>query len=253
MAIARARLVDLSVARWYHCISRCVRRASLLGEGPVNRKAWIEHRLEELSQIFAVTVGGFAVLDNHLHVLVRLDPEAADGWSDEDVVRRRGQLIFRRDQARRVLPVSEQWVQDRLGHPAWVANARTQLKSLSVFMKCLKEPFARLANRQDKLRGAFFEERFKSIAIVDEEALLAIAVYIDLNPVAAGLARRRKPASILRSSNVWTTLRARAVSTTWPRLRTAAWPVRSQRAASRNRTGCARSRIGAGWTRRVQV
>ena len=189
MAIARARLVDLSVARWYHCISRCVRRASLLGEGPVNRKAWIENRLEELAQIFAVTVGGFAVLDNHLHVLARLDPEAADGWSDEDVVRRWGRLHPPRDQARRVLPVSEQWIQDRLGHPAWVANARTQLKSLSVFMKCLKEPLARLANRQDKMRGAFFEERFKSIAIVDEEALLAIAVYIDLNPVAAGLAQ----------------------------------------------------------------
>jgi len=30
-------------------------------------------------------------------------------------------------------------------------------------MKCLKEPLARLANRQDKARGAFFEERFKMI------------------------------------------------------------------------------------------
>jgi len=40
-------------------------------------------------------------------------------------------------------------------------------------MKCLKEPLARLANRQDKARGAFFEERFKSVAILDEESLLA--------------------------------------------------------------------------------
>ena len=53
-------------------------------------------------------------------------------------------------------------------------------------MKCLKEPLARLANHQDKARGAFFEGRFKSIAILDEEALLATSVYIDLNPVAAG-------------------------------------------------------------------
>ena len=52
-------------------------------------------------------------------------------------------------------------------------------------MKCLKEPLSRLANRQDKTRGAFFESRFKSVAIVDEESLLAISVYIDLNPVAA--------------------------------------------------------------------
>jgi len=42
-----------------------------------------------------------------------------------------------------------------------------------------------LANRQDKTRGTFFEGRFKSVAVVDEEALLKICVYIDLNPVAA--------------------------------------------------------------------
>ena len=38
---------------------------------------------------FALSVGGFAILDNHLHVLCRLDPDKAQGWSDEEVVRRR--------------------------------------------------------------------------------------------------------------------------------------------------------------------
>jgi hypothetical protein len=55
-------------------------------------------------------------------------------------------------------------------------------------MKCLKEPLARLANRQEQTRGAFFEGRFKSIAVLDEAALLATCAYIDLNPVAAGVA-----------------------------------------------------------------
>jgi hypothetical protein len=54
-------------------------------------------------------------------------------------------------------------------------------------MKCLKEPLARLANRQDGCSGAFFEGRFKSIAILDQESLLSVAAYIDLNPVAAGI------------------------------------------------------------------
>ena len=41
---------------------------------------------------------------------------------------------------------------------------------------------------QDNARGAFFEERFKSVAILDDESLLAVCAYIDLNPVAAGIA-----------------------------------------------------------------
>jgi hypothetical protein len=47
----------------------------LLGdaEGDDNRKEWIEQRLEELASIFAVSVGGFSIMDNYLHVLVSLD------------------------------------------------------------------------------------------------------------------------------------------------------------------------------------
>ena len=160
----------------------------MLGEGPFDRKEWIERRLEELANIFAVSVGGYSVMDNHLHVLVRLDPEVAGNWSDEDVVRRWGRLFPPRDKSRRPLPVSNDWIQWRLKDTKWVAKARQRLQSLSWFMKCLKEPLARLANRQDKTRGAFFEQRFKSVAILDEESLLATCTYIDLNPVAAGIA-----------------------------------------------------------------
>ena len=93
MAIARSQLIDTTGARWYHCISRSVRRAFLLGERPHDRKGWIENRLEELAQIFAIAVGGFSLMDNHLHVLLRLDQEVADGWSDEEVVRRWGTAV----------------------------------------------------------------------------------------------------------------------------------------------------------------
>jgi REP element-mobilizing transposase RayT len=186
MTIARAHLIDPAVTRWYHCLTRCVRRAFLLGEG--DRKVWIDNRLRELAEIFSIAVGGFSVMDNHLHVLVRLDPELAAGWSDEEVVRRWGRLVPPRDKKRQPLPVTKTWIDDRLKHPEWVATARARLQSLSWFMKCLKEPLARLANFQDKTRGFFFEGRFKSVAILDEESLLATCAYIDLNPVAAGIA-----------------------------------------------------------------
>ncbi len=187
MTIARAHLVDVATTRWYHCVTRCVRRAFLLAESPFDRKEWIDRRLEELAKIFAISVGGFSVMDNHLHLLVRLDPEIASGWTDEEVVRRWGRLFPPRDKSREPLAVTKAWVEWRLQDLAWVAEARKRLASLSWFMKCLKEPLARLANRQDETRGAFFEGRFKSVAILDEEALLATCAYIDLNPVAAGI------------------------------------------------------------------
>jgi hypothetical protein len=188
MTMARAHLIDPAVTRWYHCITRCVRRAFLLGEGAGDRWIWSAKRIEELAQNFSIAVGGFSVLDNHLHVLVRLDPEAAAGWSDEEVVRRWGRLFPPRDKSRQPIPVSKDWVHWRLKDAAWVATARTRLQSLSWFMKCLKEPLSRLANRQDQTRGAFFEGRFRSVAILDDESLLAVCAYVDLNPVAAGIA-----------------------------------------------------------------
>ena len=62
MTMPRAHLVDPAVTRWYHCVTRCVRRAFLLSEGPVNRQEWIERRLEELASIFAIAVGGFSIV-----------------------------------------------------------------------------------------------------------------------------------------------------------------------------------------------
>ena len=159
MTMARAHLVDPSVTRWYHCITRCVRRALLLGEGPKNRKLWIENRIEELAQIFSISVGGFSVLDNHLHLLLRLDAEPAEQWSDEEVARRWGKLFPPRDNARQPIAISAGWLEERLKDAGWIAKTRDRLQSLSWFMKCLKEPLSRMANREDQTGGAFLKDR----------------------------------------------------------------------------------------------
>ena len=85
MTMARAHLVNVSITRWYHCITGCVRHAFLLSEGPLNHEDSIKNRPQELADIFALSVAGFPVMDNHLHVLVRLDPDTANNWSDEGV------------------------------------------------------------------------------------------------------------------------------------------------------------------------
>jgi hypothetical protein len=116
---------------------------------------------------------------NHLHLLVRLDPDVAKGWSDEEVVRRWGRLFPPRDKARQPLPISNDWVEWRLKDAKWVATARARLQSLSWFMKCLKEPLSRLANHQDQTRGAFFEGRFKREGMVEGFSLGNYLLLVD--------------------------------------------------------------------------
>ncbi|HKI19893.1 MAG TPA: hypothetical protein VKA15_18535, partial [Isosphaeraceae bacterium] len=92
----------------------------------------------------------------------------ASGWSDEEVVRRWGRLFPPRDRSRQPLPVSNDWVAWRLKASGWLARARERLQSRSWFIKCLKEPLSRLADRQEQTRGAFFEGRFKSVAVLEK-------------------------------------------------------------------------------------
>lgn len=191
MTIARSRLVDVNITRWYHCISRCVRGAFLLGAGAKGeRKAWLQERLQFLDSVFAVSVGGFSMLDNHLHLLVRLDPQVAAEWSDREVIQRWFQLYPPRSSSRKPLAADklQALIEKRLQDAQWLAMIRRRLVSLSWFSKCLKEPLSRMINRAEKRRGTFFEGRFKSIAILDDEALMSVCAYIDLNPIAAGLA-----------------------------------------------------------------
>lgn len=188
MATARSKLVDLSVTPWYHCITRCVRQAFLMVDGQADRKRWLENRLKELTETFSVAVGGFAILDNHLHILVRIDSDLAMNWSAKEVATRWARLFPPRDGLRRPIAVTREWLDQRIQDANWIAKVRGRLANLGWFMKSLKEPLARMANREDGTKGTFFEGRFRSIAVLDEESLLAITAYIDLNPVAAGIA-----------------------------------------------------------------
>ncbi len=188
MTVPRRQLVDPEVTRYYHCISRCVRRAFLCGEGYEHRKQWIEDRLELLAANFALSVCGFSVMDNHLHVLVRLDVDVADKWSDTEVVRRWLAVYPPRTLDKGNPQLVKAFVQRVAQDAKRVATYRQRLQELGWFMKALKEPLARMANREDDCRGTFWESRYKSIAILDKESLLASCAYIDLNLLAAGLA-----------------------------------------------------------------
>lgn len=188
MTTARSKLVDVSRTRWYHCISKCVRLAFLMKTGSVDRKQWIENRLKKLTMNFAIGVGGFSILDNHLHVVVRLEPDSSEEWSAEEVIRRWIEIYPPRNLAKQDSEATRDWIESHARDAERVAVLRARLGDLGWFMKALKEPLARMANQEDGCTGAFWAARYKSIAILDEAALLITAAYVDLNPLAAGMA-----------------------------------------------------------------
>ncbi len=213
----RAEVVVADEIGVYHCVQRVVRRAflcgvdSLSGKSYDHRRTWIRDRLESLAGLFGVEIAAFAVLSNHVHVILRNRPDVVALWSDQEVARRwlalfpgrvatkpdppsalAGVAGLRAEEARSLLsgtpamppgrePVDpmEQAVAMRGADPALMATIRGRLSSLSWFMRALAEPIARRANREDHCTGRFFEGRFKSQRLLDEAALLACSVYVD--------------------------------------------------------------------------
>ena len=78
MPIPRRDIIDRTESGYYHCISRCVRRAFLCGDDYEYRREWIEDRVRKLASIFAIDVCKFGVLSNHYHIILRNEPDAAD-------------------------------------------------------------------------------------------------------------------------------------------------------------------------------
>jgi hypothetical protein len=127
-------------------------------------------------------------MDNHLYLLLRLDSRRSEEWSGAEVARRWLCLFPLRESTGEIVAISEARIRRFASDADWVKKTRERLGDLSWFMKCLKEPVARRANREEGSSGAFWEGRFKSVAVLDEASLLATAAYIDLNPLAAGAA-----------------------------------------------------------------
>jgi hypothetical protein len=194
MRQARSRQFDPQSPPWIHAISRCVRRAFLCGDGYDHRKSWIERRLGILARCCAVDVGAYAIMSNHIHLVLRPVPERAARLDEVAVARAWWHLRHDVDPATGcdrygTAQVPPQTQIDALAaDPTFVSTWRQRLGTLSWFMKELKEPLARRANREDDCTGTFWEGRFKSIPLLDLPAIVACMAYVDLNPIRAQLA-----------------------------------------------------------------
>jgi len=194
MTRPRKALISLADTPYYHITSRCVRRAFLCGvdqysgQNYEHRRQWVVDRIRLLSSLFAIDICAYAILSNHYHLVLKLCPEQLNDLSDDQVIGRwcalfKGPLLIQRYRSGEALSAPEQSTVGDIVN-VW----RGKLSSISWFMRCLNQPIARQANLEDKCTGKFWESRFTSQALKTEEALLSCMVYVDLNPVRAGIA-----------------------------------------------------------------
>jgi REP element-mobilizing transposase RayT len=187
-----------------HAVQRCVRRAFLAGVDPVSgkdfsfRREWIRRRMEALASVFGVDVLTYAVLSNHIHLILRNRPDVVAQWSDEQVAIRWLRVFPGRRLDEHLAEPTQNDVQMLVNQPERLALIRQRLSDISWFMRALSEPIARMANRQEECTGRFWEGRFKALRIVDEAGLLACSMYVDLNPVRAAMVS--KPEAAIHTS-----------------------------------------------------
>ncbi len=169
----------------YHLVSRCVRRLRCLdGE----RKLWVEGSLRYHSGKMAVDVLTYAVMANHIHVVVRIRPDQAAEWSAKDVVDRWLDLVPPRDCFGVAVMGIDEVQKERLAQDeGWVRERRSRLCSMSWFMRLVKQKLARRINKADGASGHLWDDRFFSVPLPDQGAILACMVYVDLNPFRSGL------------------------------------------------------------------
>jgi REP element-mobilizing transposase RayT len=176
------------------CISRCVRRAFLCGKDKFSgksfehRRQWMVERLQFLTSIFTIDTCAYAIMSNHYHLVLHVNELESSELTDEEVCLRWSRLysmptLVSRWQAGTGLSEGELLMVKTV-----INKWRERLMDISWLMRSINEFIARKANKEDNCAGRFWEGRFKSQALLDENSLITCMAYVDLNPIRAKMA-----------------------------------------------------------------
>ncbi|QDV24350.1 hypothetical protein [Aureliella helgolandensis] len=178
-----------------HVMNRVVRRCFLIGVDPASgrnfdhRKRWIEDELEKSAANFGIDLIAFSLLSNHMHLILRSRPDVVATWNDLEVSRRWLMLCpIRKDAHGKAAEPSEAELNAIRLNPDKVSEIRSRLSNISWWMRLMCQRIAQRANREDGMEGHFWQSRFRGVRLIDEQAILAAAAYVDLNPIRAELA-----------------------------------------------------------------
>ena len=190
-----ALLGDPRKSNCYHVVSRVVNRELVLGDVEKERFLKILRKQLEFSGLECLS---WCVMGNHFHLLLRVpDKETAlAGWTEADYIARLG-VLAEEKYTHQLLGNVKMWRGNGCEHlvAELAGKVRARLFDLSSFMKEVKQKFSAWFNLTRGRKGTLWEDRFRSVLVEGTGgysadglgALLAVAAYIDLNPVRAGL------------------------------------------------------------------
>ena len=171
----------------YHVVTRTAAREILFGDA--ERESFRKILFKQL-KFSGLRCLAWCFMGNHIHLLLEVpDKEKAlQGWSEEKLL---GQLKTLRGeystrlQLNQIAMFRDNGCEEAVSEIA--GRVRARLFDLSAFMKELKMKMTGAYNIAHGRKGTLWEGRFKSVLVEGGEALRAVAAYIDLNPVRAGL------------------------------------------------------------------
>ncbi len=188
----RSKVFDPDEIGVYHCWNRLVRRRHLFGLDVLTgkdysyRKDWVRDRFRQLAGKMAIDILDYAILDNHLHIVLRNRPDIVKTWSDEEVARRWWFVCPMRRNDDGTIPEPKPSEVGVLLQK--VEEFRRRLSSISWMMRLACQTIARRANQEDDVDGRFFAKRFDCERLHSWADVLACSLYVDLNWIRAGLA-----------------------------------------------------------------
>jgi len=172
--LARLKLEDPREG-YYHITSRTIQRSFILHN---EEKVYFQHLLKKLSKLYFASVATYSVMTNHVHLIVCMVP--SQSISDEGI-RKRFELYYNQDKPKKLqreFDISE------------VKKLRQRWADISRFAQDLFQRFSRWYNRRHNGYGHVWADRFKSVILQSNRALIACMVYVDLNSVRAGIVDR---------------------------------------------------------------
>ena len=172
---------------YYHCISRVVDRQFVFG--PEEKEQFVTF-LRLYERFCGVRVVTYCVMSNHFHVLVEVPQRPAELPDDEALLKRLAE-VYRGSGGAGAIRQHLAALRKAGAHAEAEAYRGTffaRMWDVSAFMKLLKQRFTQWFNRTRGRKGTLWEERFKSVLVEGAgPALSAMAAYIDMNPVRAGV------------------------------------------------------------------